>query len=254
VADVETHDALGVGIEPATAVQHLNGSTVTGAAACDDGGRAITEQSAGNHVGNRGVVSLDGQRAALDGDQRGYVVGAAQQIVVQASHAGRAGDTAQPHHGDPPHVGTQPDDGGDPGVQRWSRHPGDCGADDLVDVTGCEAGRLDRVLEGLSTELHGVLDEQVVGLTEVLQFAVGREGQHQAAVLDAGVGVQAAQRLLVEASAGDHVGERVGDLGLGVPVGRQRPSNRENLHVSSLSSASAGCGPRRWPASRRGEV
>ena len=60
---------------------------------------------------------------------------------------------------------------------------------------------------------------------------IERMRQGQVPVPHAGVGVDAPQQPVVEAGPGGHdLGERVGDLLLGVPVLRQHPPDRQDLH------------------------
>ena len=58
---------------------------VAPAATTHDG--AVAEQPAGHQVGHRDVVALHGERAQLDGDQHGDLVGVADQVVVQPGDA-----------------------------------------------------------------------------------------------------------------------------------------------------------------------
>ena len=130
-----------------------------------------------------------------------------------------AGDAAEPDQGHPLDVGAQPDARRDPRLQGRYGEPGHRRAGDQVDVARGQPGRLERVDERAGAELDGVLDEEVVRLAEVAQPGVLRQRQHGVPLLDSGVGVEAAQQLLVELTAvGDHVHERVGDLGLAVAV------------------------------------
>jgi hypothetical protein len=50
-------------------------------------------------------------------------------------------------------------------------------------------------------------------------------------LLDAGVRVEPPHQPFVEGSVRDHVGERVGDLLLGVAVPGKDPSDRQDLHA-----------------------
>ena len=127
--DVEAHGALGVGVEPAAGGQHVERTRPAGPApATDHRGGAVAEEAAGDQVRHRDVVALHGQRAQLDGDQHGDVVGMAEQVVVHPGDAGGAGDAAEPDQRHPLDVGPQPDLGGDPGLEDRHGQPGDGGA------------------------------------------------------------------------------------------------------------------------------
>ena len=110
----------------------------------DDRRRAVAEQAAGDQVGDRVVVALDGERAELDRQQHGDLVGPAAQVVVQPGDAGRAGDAAEPEQRHPLHVGPQPQTLRDAGVDRGGGDAGHRRRDDQVDLVGPDAGRVER--------------------------------------------------------------------------------------------------------------
>ena len=255
--DVEAHRALAVGVEPAARVEHPDGATVAGVADGDDGRGPVAEEAAGHQVGHRGVVALHGQRAQLDRDQDGDVVGVAEQVVVHAGDPGGARHAAQADQRHPAYVLAQPDDPGDPGVERRHREPGDGGGHDEVDVGRREVGGLERVDQRLRAELDGVLDEQVVGVAEVAERRVVGQRQHAVPSLDAGVAVEPPQQRVVEAALGDHGGEGLGDLGLRVGVRGQGAAGGQDPHAGVLAgrgrfgSRGRGCGSARPPGGGR---
>ena len=105
-----------------------------------DGGGAVAEQPAGHEVGHRDVVALDGQRAQLDGDQHGDVVGVAQR----GSRARRAMPAAPATQPSPTSgirftSGRSPTWRRDPGVQRGHGEAGHGRRDDQVDVATASA-------------------------------------------------------------------------------------------------------------------
>src|ERR1700729_646791 len=68
-SDLPAHDLFGVRVEPAPGGQHLGTpalATGTVASFGDDGAGAITEEAGGNKIGNRIVLTLNGQRAQFD--------------------------------------------------------------------------------------------------------------------------------------------------------------------------------------------
>ena len=91
---------------------------VSSLAGRDHAGGSVAEQAGRHEIRHRHVVALDGQRAQLDGHQRSDLVGVAGEVVVEASDPGGPGDAAEADQGDPLHVRPQPDQGGDPRVQR----------------------------------------------------------------------------------------------------------------------------------------
>lgn len=91
---------------------------------------------------------------------------------MQARHAGRARDAAEPEHRHPPDVWPQADPGGDAGVERRHRETGDGRRIDDVDVRRLETGVLECAKHRCAAELDGMLDEDVVGLAEVVQRGV----------------------------------------------------------------------------------
>ena len=112
-----------------------------------DRGRAVAEQAARDDVVHRVVVPLHGQRAELDRQQHGDLVGMPDQVVVHAGDAGRAGDAAEPEHRHPLHVLAQAEQRHEQRVDGGRRDAGDGGEDDEVDLVGRDARRVERLLQ-----------------------------------------------------------------------------------------------------------
>ena len=127
-----------------------------------------------------------------------------------ASRAGsRATGRSRPHRrrSPSPNSGTrlmsspEADLGGDPGLQRRDRQPGDGGGEDDVDLVGGDAGRGQRTVDGLHGEFDRGLDEGVVRRGEVGQLLVVVERQREIPAADPGVGVDPPHHLVAGAVA-----------------------------------------------------
>ncbi len=177
--------------------------------------------------------------------------GVPQQVVVHPRDPGSTRDAAEPDQRHPAYVLAQPDHAGDPRVQRRHRQPGHGGGDDEVDVGRRQVGGLERVDQRPRPQLDGVLDEEVVGVPEVAEPGVVRQRQHGVPAFDAGVGVEALEQGAVEAVLGDQVDERLGDLRLGVGVGRQRTAGSQDPHVCVLTGGGWGGSDEAADESRR---
>ena len=136
--------------------------------------------------------------------------------------------------------------------------PGHGGGHDQVDVGGRQAGRLERVHDGLRAELHGVCDEQVVGLGRSRRgrrtppagapgCAAGRRRWRGTGAADA----RRARRRRSPSANASVISSWA------YRVLRQHPADREDLHGVRLLHRRASCGwrdrgRRRGPRRARG--
>ena len=138
-----------------------------------DRGGAVAEQPARDQVGDRRVVALHGQRAELDRQQHGDLVGVAEQVVVQPGDARGPGDAAEPHQRNPLHVRAQPEPGADRGRPARARR---CPVTVVEMIRSTSYGVSPAALSASTTarapRLDPDVDERVVGGAEVGQLGV----------------------------------------------------------------------------------
>ncbi len=208
----------------------------------DDGGGAVAEEAAGDEVGDGDVVVLPGERAELDGEQQGDLVGEGLDVVGGAGDAGGTGDAAEAEDRGALDVGGKGQAVDEAGVDGGAGDAGDGGEEDGGDVAGGEAERLEGALDGRLAELDGGLDPGVVGLAEAHQGGVGVEGKDEEAEIDAAVGEEAADQARLFELVRPALGEGLGDLGLAVAVGRKGGPYGRDLHAVLLPLLrAAGC-------------
>ena len=237
--DVEAHGALGVGVQPAAGGEHLGPAASGGPAPTPRATTAAApspKSPLATRFGDRDVVALHGQRAQLDGDQHRDVVRVAEQVVVQPGDPGRAGDAAQPDERDPLDVGAQPEQGGDPGVERRDGEAGHRGRDDQVDVGGGQVGRLERVRRRARAP-----SSTASSMNRSLAWRRSPRGRRTRPAAAPGCaagrrrwrgsGAAVARRARLPAIT---VGERVGDLLLRVAVLGQHARGRERISMCQL--------------------
>lgn len=207
---------------------------------------AVPEQAGGHEVGDRRVVTLEGQRAQLDRHQHRDPVRPSAQQVVEPGHARRSRHAPQADEGQPHRVGPQPDLRRDAGLQRGHGEPGHRAGHDVVDVGRGEADVLERVDHRTGPQLHAGPDEGVVGPAEVAGPGVLVQRQHGVPGLDAHVAMEPFHDRAVDAAA-QRGGEGRGDLLLTVSVPGQGAADAEDAH------GHAGSGGRLvgWSAGRR---
>jgi hypothetical protein len=84
-----------------------------------------------------------------------------------------------------------------------------------------QAGLVKRARERLTAKIHGFLDENPVRQAEVGQRGIALQRKDQVAAVDLGAGVQLPNDVFIIPEIGN-TDEKVGELSLGIAMGRQR--------------------------------
>ena len=210
----------------------------------DDGRGAVAEQAAGDEVGHRVVVALHGQRAQLDREQHGDVVGVAHEVVVHAGDAGGARRRSRARtSGTPLDVGAQPEPRHEPGVEAGGGDAGDGRVMSRSTSAGREPGGVQGARGRRARQPDALLDEARRWRRRSRRGPGSVERQRQVPGPDAGGLVQPPQQgHLLRAfglPAEDDLAELVGDVLLPVHVLRQRGTDPgEDAHARTLRSES----------------
>ena len=104
-SDLPPHQVLGIGIEGGAGIDDTRTGLFDACGLCwpmrclfpgeNDGGGAVSEESAGDQVGHGVVVLLPGERAEFDGEQESVLVGEGAHVVDGAGDSCGSGDAAE---------------------------------------------------------------------------------------------------------------------------------------------------------------
>ena len=125
-------------------------------------------------------------------------------------------------------------------IKRWSTNSGNGGEEQVVDIGGVNACIVQCLLGCGDREREPVLSKESVGLGEIFYRRVRIDGQNQPSLVNAGCAMDATndgRGLLIRAETLD---ERLGDLALGIAVGREYRSDREDAHHAVTLTAFPG--------------
>jgi hypothetical protein len=232
--DIPAHNALGIAVEGGSSGENAGAAVTAGElgfrSGDDDGGGSVTEEAAGDKVGNGLVVVLPGERAELHREKKGVVVWESAHIVGGTGDSGCSSDAAQTEDGSAFDVngkGKTVDEAGIDGGAGDSCHGG---KEDGGDLLGRDFGVVERAADGLLAEFDGGLDPGVVGFAEGVEGRVVLERKDDMTVLDTAVGMKAGEearffQLVLPAFA-----KGLRDDALVIAIGGISCSDRCNMH------------------------
>ena len=227
IADVPAHDVLGVAVEGGAGGEDLWADFWAAGSFCesgfgagdDDGGGSVTEEAAGDEVGDGLVVVLPGEGAELDGEEQGVLVGKGADVVGGAGDACCSGDAAEAEDGRALDVGGEGHAVDEASVDGGAGDAGDRGEEDGGDVRCGEADAIERDGDGLLAEVEGGGDPGVIGGAEAGEGLVDVEREDEVAEVDTAVDEEAVDETRLLHPVLPAGGERFRDCCLGVAVG-----------------------------------
>jgi hypothetical protein len=178
----------------------------------------ISEEAAGDEVGDGLVVVLPGKGGEFDREEEGVLVGEGADIVGGAGNAGRTSDAAEAQDGGALDAGGEGHQVNEAGVDRGAGDAGNGGEEDGGDVRGGEADAVESGGDGLLAEFDGGLDPGIVGGAEAGEVLVDVEGEDEVAELDAAVGVEAVEEAGLFHPVLPAISECISDCCLGVAM------------------------------------
>ena len=121
---------------------------VTGLGAGDDhGGGAVAEQSGRDQIRDRKIVALERERAGLDRQQRGVLVGIGQSVISGSGEAESAADAADAENRRALDIGTQIHAVDQSRVQRGTCDARDRNDEKRVQVAARQPGMFERIVD-----------------------------------------------------------------------------------------------------------